>query len=1026
MSSLKDIMDVDVEPLQSQAAYRRSREAAQQASRSSIATSSEVPSPPTDDEDIDLDNPNKGKHPIKRRRSRPAASGTEEASRSDTQDQRESATAGQDMDYQTSYQAMGSGPASGSGTPQNMSRSSESGSSIPVKYTPVTGRISRAKKGVPVHTCETCIPAKTFTRAEHLRRHQLSHQKPAYECTFESCERAFHRPDLLARHMDRHETQGKEAYVSGDRSREASSHSDMSSQPLAIKAERFDNNPGSPDALTPRTASSMGNMSNTTITQQSLYPNYSPGGAGSKRTAEQANLPDMYPVTSPGSNRPHSSFDILSGPVFTAADLPVRGNFPVAELVYEETYTGGEAFPTNYTTSGSPLNNSRLPLLRIPDEPCPTTNAYGHDNSPFCSSSASDSTFSNQSEGPLSTRWGRPRSGSGADWPISATSAWSPQLTTPQDLSSPPFEFIEQFEPHMSVPRSHVQQHLDVPPYGGYFLESVGTPTLSTNSKPISQVFPGSTSRVPTSRLVGTNASREKLETINFSSTAIPFQPSQNLSLYIDTYWQKFHPRFPIIHRPTHDSAEGSLLTTAMAAIGTQYHHTREARIKGSELNESCRKGLDQCPNWTLETMQAILLTEIFSRFRGRKTTIRLSRRFEDLCSRVLHGTDSSYGAPACSSPVDGASVSNLRERFSLLEENQSLQRSTPPNEWRRWIKTESRQRLLNACFMFDVHQALYHQLPRSKALGTELRPFLVSPTPDTDSLWGAADASKWQSQQSLQLLRRDSTGQQLSTESSSFSQSLLICSLATQLPLDDLPSFPRFFHSPPAEVDIASTFTSSPLAQTYLALHHTHLHDLLAVAADTWIFSQKVTPPQAFRDAQKRLFAWSKSMDAAHAVHHACRVLSLTLAQSQKHSSSYHTNSLACVTEYWSLYVSALICWAFGHRYQPNNGKTSNVARANPSTTLGTDVTIVSAQGKSFEEVQAQANFYVTSMLEFRVEELSSSRNTIRSETSGVIDVVRQRLNFEGVNIGGRCSILSDCIGVLQKISKSGNSRWF
>jgi hypothetical protein len=30
----------------------------------------------------------------------------------------------------------------------------------PIRYTPVTGRISRAKKGVPVHTCNVCRPVK--------------------------------------------------------------------------------------------------------------------------------------------------------------------------------------------------------------------------------------------------------------------------------------------------------------------------------------------------------------------------------------------------------------------------------------------------------------------------------------------------------------------------------------------------------------------------------------------------------------------------------------------------------------------------------------------------------------------------------------------------------------------------------------------------------------------------------------------------------------------------------------------------
>lgn len=44
---------------------------------------------------------------------------------------------------------------------------------------------------------------------------------------------------------------------------------------------------------------------------------------------------------------------------------------------------------------------------------------------------------------------------------------------------------------------------------------------------------------------------------------------------------------------------------------------------------------LTQCLNWDLQTMQAILLTEIFTRFRGRKTNVRLSRHFEELYSRV-------------------------------------------------------------------------------------------------------------------------------------------------------------------------------------------------------------------------------------------------------------------------------------------------------------------------------------------------------------------------------------------------------
>lgn len=72
------------------------------------------------------------------------------------------------MDYQSGFHMPAPTQASAP-SPQVSSTGSEYGMDRPVKYTPVTGRISRAKKGVPVHTCDICRPVKTFTRAEHLR-----------------------------------------------------------------------------------------------------------------------------------------------------------------------------------------------------------------------------------------------------------------------------------------------------------------------------------------------------------------------------------------------------------------------------------------------------------------------------------------------------------------------------------------------------------------------------------------------------------------------------------------------------------------------------------------------------------------------------------------------------------------------------------------------------------------------------------------------------------------------------------------
>ncbi|OGE55651.1 hypothetical protein PENARI_c004G10394 [Penicillium arizonense] len=75
-----------------------------------------------------------------------------------------------------------------------------------VTYTPTTHRISKAKKGKRVHACEFPGCSKVFTRAEHRRRHELNHNPEAsYHCTQSGCNKSFHRPDLLARHIERHE-----------------------------------------------------------------------------------------------------------------------------------------------------------------------------------------------------------------------------------------------------------------------------------------------------------------------------------------------------------------------------------------------------------------------------------------------------------------------------------------------------------------------------------------------------------------------------------------------------------------------------------------------------------------------------------------------------------------------------------------------------------------------------------------------------------------------------------------------------
>jgi len=182
-------------------------------------------------------------------------------------------------------------------------------------------------------------------------------------------------------------------------------------------------------------------------------------------------------------------------------------------------------------------------------------------------------------------------------------------MNTPQELRNAAFDssmmddYEASYTPAQLTPPMAPRQLLDVPnnSFVGFYLEpSVGTPALPTYNKPLAQLFPASSTRISDSRL-GSIDGRQKLEpsqqfgALNISSdmtSGYPLQSTQQ-DIYIESYWKSFHQLFPVVHRETFDPAANDLLTNAIAAIGTQYHDSPEARREGMEMNEYCKKSID-------------------------------------------------------------------------------------------------------------------------------------------------------------------------------------------------------------------------------------------------------------------------------------------------------------------------------------------------------------------------------------------------------------------------------------------------
>jgi hypothetical protein len=308
---------------------------------------------------------------------------------------------------------------------------------------------------------------------------------------------------------------------------------------------------------------------------------------------------------------------------------------------------------------------------------------------------------------------------------------------------------------------------------------------------------------------------------------------------------------------------------------------------------------------------------------------------------------------------------------------------------------------------MFDSHQSLFHEQNRSSTHFADISSILLLPCPD--DIWNANCTLDWQARyvghvsQPLHLFEQDMKS--IATRSS-FTYGLVSSYLASKLPPRDDPKYPNKTSRdrvPLTVTHLRDTFPTSPEAHIYLALYHTPLHDLLAIAGDTWVFGKKLTPPCAFRSAQARLKTWSLSLNAATATLHACQVLSVLSSQ----SNSPHT--IACISDYWAYYVSALICWAFGSRVHSSSSSSRSSS---------------SSSSSSSSHARPRAQKYISAMLSLRADDLLTSKGHVRGDTDGVTDMVREHLEIDAV--GSKCMMLVDAVHVLTQLKELGKSKWW
>lgn len=128
-------------------------------------------------------------------------------------------------------------------------------------------------------------------------------------------------------------------------------------------------------------------------------------------------------------------------------------------------------------------------------------------------------------------------------------------------------------------------------------------------------------------------------------STTLKQSLRESIPIYIDIYWDKVNAMYPIIHRPSFNEAilvenePISVLHCTMAAVATQFLPHEDHRINGNQLHMYASQRLKEAfgmtlshstqpsqdefkafcqQGWPVDLLQATILLEYYSRFRGR------------------------------------------------------------------------------------------------------------------------------------------------------------------------------------------------------------------------------------------------------------------------------------------------------------------------------------------------------------------------------------------------------------------------
>ncbi|KAI8931185.1 hypothetical protein NX059_011536 [Plenodomus lindquistii] len=640
---------------------------------------------------------------------------------------------------------------------------------------------------------------KSYSRAEHLYRHQLNHNpKQIYHCDFTDCRRSFVRQDLCARHKERHTARGSQLLRKDTFNMHnlnpivtaalGGKNPVQQSQPMSIKTQNPMQSPGSvaannvssnrmspPNYQSPASTATMSRQDSLQRTgSEDAYRSNSeakPYDMQTQSTGSFAPPPRPAPMSNysggrtPLHNSPHIANSNYQRPELRAqtSNMSSYGS----SSPYTSAATPAQSYPpsaasTTYQSSASGFQSQQkfppFSSLPPPEYPQPTGTPVTRDQE--------NQYYAGTGQAPMngveSTAQIDNRMNAVSDAIMDQNPAYAIPMFGGDGYSRSPFAMADDFAAWLFNDNQFGPGGASPMGYPGG-VNPVAVAGYLSNPAPPAQ--PMSVHSILDTSLPETALSEEKrkdlldliIERFNETDHAPVKKQKEDimdgdkesrhhvLSLhmmqtYISSYWVHFHPQLPILHKPTFNASTcPDLLLLAIMCLGASCLE----KNYGLETTQAC----SQLSNFLAWHLRWELFMDADFRPPAKLwifQSLLLLEVFEKMYStRPLHERAHIHHATTLTLMRRGSSLigrSAMDSPPSVKDGKSGVPGgpNTPEEWWNHWITNEATRRAAFAAFLLDsIHATMFGH--SAVMVAHEMR----LPLPCDEALWSATSSSE-------------------------------------------------------------------------------------------------------------------------------------------------------------------------------------------------------------------------------------------------------------------------------------------